>query len=74
MSELVESAQEAVDAHERAHPVAKACTLLGDLSRSQFYEELKSGRLVARKIGSRTVVLDSEITRYLRALPVAGDE
>lgn len=60
-----------VDSTERAYSIPVTCEMLGGLSRGQFYAEVREGRLTARKIGSRTVVLASEIDRYLAALPVA---
>ena len=38
-------------------------------SRSVIYEEIKAGRLVARKMGDRTIVLRSDYLDYLAALP-----
>jgi excisionase family DNA binding protein len=58
---------------ERAYPIPQACELLGGISRRKLYTEVQHGRLEARKIGSRTVILASEIQRYLAALP-AYDE
>jgi hypothetical protein len=37
--------------------------------RSKLYEDLAAGRLVARKIGDRTIILHSEYLAYLEALP-----
>ena len=36
------------------------------------YEELKAGRLTARKIGRRTIVLASDEAKWRDALPVIG--
>jgi excisionase family DNA binding protein len=58
---------------ERAYTVAEACARLGDMSRTKFYAEVRAGRIDARKSGSRTVVLQSEINRYLRDLPPASN-
>jgi len=38
---------------------------------TKFYALLKSGQLKARKIGRRTVILDSDLCEFLGALPVA---
>ena len=40
-----------------------------DISRSVIYEEIAGGRLIARKIGRRTIVRRSDALRWLRSLP-----
>lgn len=40
------------------------------IGRTAAYEELKSGRLAARKCGRRTIIPMSEAQRWLAALPV----
>ena len=47
--------------------LAKVC----DLSRSLIYEEIGAGRLVARKVGRRTIVRRADAARWLRSLPSA---
>jgi hypothetical protein len=42
----------------------------GILGKTRFYEEVKAGRLKARKNGGRTQVLTPDLIAYLRALPV----
>lgn len=39
------------------------------ISRSKLYVELKEGRLKARKLGTRTIVLASDLSAWLTALP-----
>jgi hypothetical protein len=39
------------------------------LSRSKLYEEIEQRNLIAKKCGNRTLVLESELTRFLRGLP-----
>jgi excisionase family DNA binding protein len=39
------------------------------VGRSTIYAELASGRLVARKLGRRTLVMSSELERWLESLP-----
>ena len=34
-----------------------------------IYEEISAGRLIARKVGRRTIVRRSDAIRWLRALP-----
>jgi hypothetical protein len=59
---------------ERGHRIEAACELLGNMSRSQLYAEIRAGRITARKAGSRTVILQSEIDRYLTSLPTIDAE
>ncbi len=42
--------------------------------RSKIYSEIASGRLVARKVGTRTIVLVSDLQQYLSDLPRVGCE
>jgi hypothetical protein len=37
-----------------------------------IYEEITAGRLIARKVGRRTVVRRSDALRWLRLLPSLG--
>lgn len=43
---------------------------LGPNSRTQIFEEIKQGRLKARRCGRRTVVLNEDYAAYLKALPI----
>ena len=54
----------------RALTIPEACQRLG-IGRSKLYDELARGNLAARKAGGRTLVLESEVERYLAALPAA---
>ena len=42
------------------------------LGRTKTYEELKSGRLRARKIGKRTIISEDDAEDWLLRLPVIG--
>lgn len=44
----------------------------GGPGRTVAYAEIRSGRLKARKIGRRTVVLAEDLDAYLASLPEAG--
>lgn len=46
--------------------------LYGGPGRTMAFHEIKAGRLKARKMGSRTVVLMEDLAAYLRDLPVVG--
>ena len=39
------------------------------VGRTFLYQEIKAGRLSARKAGSKTLILTSEADRWARALP-----
>jgi hypothetical protein len=39
------------------------------ISRSQAYKEIKAGRLIARKVGTRTIITDEDGAAWRRALP-----
>lgn len=51
-----------------ANTVADVLRRVG-ISRTNFYQEINAGRLKARKIGSKTVVLETDLQAYLEALP-----
>ncbi len=51
-----------------AYTVREAVQASG-LSRSTLYVAIGSGTLPARKCGSRTVILETDLRRYLRSLP-----
>lgn len=40
-----------------------------DVSRSKIYLEIQSGRLVARKLGGRTIFLKKDVEAWADALP-----
>lgn len=48
--------------------VREACELLG-LGRSSFYRAIREGRLPAKKLGKRTLVLRADLERFLAGLP-----
>jgi excisionase family DNA binding protein len=41
-----------------------------NVGRTKIYEELKSGRLRARKIGKHTIILEDDAEDWLNRLPV----
>ena len=47
-----------------AHTVPAACTRLG-LSRTKLYELIGAGEIRAFKVGSRTLVSESELRRFV---------
>lgn len=38
-------------------------------SKSMLFREIRDGRLKARKLGARTIILREDLEAYLRALP-----
>jgi excisionase family DNA binding protein len=40
-----------------------------NVGRTFLYQEIKTGRLSARKAGTKTLILKSEAARWARALP-----
>jgi excisionase family DNA binding protein len=55
----------------RAHSINEACALTG-LGRDAVYAAIRSGLLVARKFGGRTIILDDDLRQFLVELPRAG--
>jgi hypothetical protein len=53
-----------------AYSIPEAMEATG-IGRSSLYEDISAGRLMARKRGSRTVILARDLAAYLEALPVA---
>lgn len=56
-----------------AYRPATAAEYIG-VSRARLYELIQSGHIEARKLGSATVVLRSELDRYLASLPIWGGD
>jgi hypothetical protein len=54
--------------HKAAHSIPEVCAATG-LGRDSVYAAIRTGRLIARKYGRRTVVLDDDMHAFLRALP-----
>jgi excisionase family DNA binding protein len=51
-----------------AYGIPQVCTLTG-LGRTTIYGAIKSGHLIARRYGRRTVVLEQDLLRFLNNLP-----
>lgn len=45
--------------------------LASGIGRTKLYEEMKEGRLQARKVGNRTLILRDELQRFLQSLAAA---
>ncbi|MFM9859731.1 hypothetical protein RUR49_14745 [Pseudoxanthobacter sp. M-2] len=57
---------------ERANSIDEILFRLG-ISRAKLYMEIGNGRIVARKIGARTIILESDLRSYLASLPRVGE-
>ncbi|MEP2742779.1 MAG: helix-turn-helix domain-containing protein [Bauldia litoralis] len=60
------------DVGEQSAPIGltvRQVVELSGLSRSTIYEELRIGRLIARKLGRRTVILRGDFRSWLEGLP-----
>ena len=51
-----------------AYSIKEAMSEIG-IGRTKLYEEIAAGRLTPRKIGTKTIILAEDLTRYLNALP-----
>jgi len=56
------------DKSTRLISIDKACDYT-DLSRRKLYDLIKSGKIVAKKVGTRTLIEKSSIDKFLDALP-----
>jgi excisionase family DNA binding protein len=54
-----------------AYSIAETLALTG-LGRDKLYKVIREGKLTARKCGRRTVVLASDLQRFLEDLPTIG--
>ena len=54
-----------------AHSTQRAAVHAG-VSERTLAREIAAGRLIARKVGRRTVIEDSALSSWLRSLPRAG--
>jgi excisionase family DNA binding protein len=56
---------------KRAYSVPETMCVLG-LCRDSVYRLIREGKLSARKIGRRTVVVDTDLQAFLEGLPILG--
>ena len=62
------------DAHEKLGMTINELIAASGVGRTKVYEQIRGGRLVARKCGRRTVILASDARDWLRNLPRLGME
>jgi excisionase family DNA binding protein len=55
-----------------AHSIGNVCELTG-LSRMSIYKAIHDGKLLVRKLGKRSLVLDPDLRRVLEGLPIGPD-
>ncbi len=48
--------------------VKEFCQMVG-IGRTTFYQELKNGRIRAKKLGRSTLIPKSELERFIKELP-----
>ena len=51
--------------------IVEACTIAG-IGRTKIYQAIADGTLKARKYGKRRIILRSDLTEFLTALPVVA--
>jgi excisionase family DNA binding protein len=56
---------------KRAMSVEEAAKAAG-VGRTLLFEEIRKGRITARKVGRRTIIMTYELDAWLKALPTAG--
>jgi excisionase family DNA binding protein len=56
---------------KRAMSVEEAAKAAG-VGRTLLFEEIRKGRITARKVGRRTIIMTDELDAWLNALPTAG--
>jgi excisionase family DNA binding protein len=60
---------EAHDLQREALSIGEVCRVSG-IGRTKIYEAISTGRLKARKLGKRTLVLRADLQAFLASLPV----
>jgi excisionase family DNA binding protein len=57
--------------HNRAtaYTIPDVCSMTS-IGRTTLFSAIKSGRLLARRCGSRTIIIELELLRFLNALPI----
>jgi excisionase family DNA binding protein len=61
-----------MDCTTRALSVGEAAKVAG-VGRTLLFEEIRKGRLIARKVGRRTIITTDELDNWLHSLPKTTD-
>lgn len=56
----------------KTHSITETARLLG-IGRSTLYVLIKDGRLPARKLGKRTLILHEDLERFIASLPTSSN-
>jgi hypothetical protein len=64
----ISDAERSRRAHQRAMSLVEFCHRYGP-GRTKAYEQIKLGRLRARKIGKRTIITEDDAEDWLQRLP-----
>jgi excisionase family DNA binding protein len=59
-----------MDQQKRALSVEEAAKAAG-IGRTMLFEEIRKGRITARKVGRRTIIAVDELDTWLKGLPTA---
>jgi hypothetical protein len=65
----ISEAEQQRRARQRAMSIPAFCERYG-IRRTKTYAEIRSGRLLARKAGKRTIITEDDAEDWLRRLPV----
>ena len=60
------------DVHIQAFTIPDFCRAYG-IGRTRTYAEIAAGRLLARKVGRRTLILKRDADAWLNSLPMLGN-
>ncbi|MGA7451319.1 MAG: helix-turn-helix domain-containing protein [Rhodoplanes sp.] len=69
MTSKISDAEQQRPARQRAMSIAQFCERF-NTGRTKAYEEIKSGRLRARKVGKRTIITEDDAAYWLERLPI----
>ena len=59
--------------HSVALSIPEAVSITG-IGRTSLYASIKGGKLVARKCGKRTIILQSDLINWLNSLPASVEQ
>ena len=71
MQTLVSATEQERRARPRAMNINEFCARY-NVGRTLAYDEISGGRLRARKVGTRTLIVEDDAEDWLRSLPLVG--